>query len=138
MIQRVRDFLARYERANSSSDVGVISALYAEIFMFAGPNGIRVINRADFLKLVPQRKAHFLSMGLSETTLASVDVHPLDSKYLQAKVTWRLTLRDRSGTRNLDAFATYVLIGVDGEELSIVFQLDHQDLATVIKETQNA
>jgi hypothetical protein len=137
MIQQVKDFFVRYERANASSDVGGISALYADIFMFAGPNGIQVINREAFLKVIPKRKAHFSSMGLSETALSSVDACPVGSKYLEAKVTWRMTLQEASGRRNLEALATYALMRREGNDLSIVFQIDHQDLATVIKATQN-
>jgi hypothetical protein len=135
MIEQVKDFFARYERANSLSDAEAIGALYADAFMFGGPNGVQVIHRDDFLKVVPKRKAYFSSMGLTETVLNSVEVQSLSSKYLQAKVTWRMTLRDESGSRNLDAIATYVLMLAHGDELSIVFQVDHQDLATVIKQT---
>jgi hypothetical protein len=132
MIEHVKEFFARYERANSSSDAGAIGGLYADTFMFGGANGVQVIHREDFLKLVPKRKAYFTSMGLSETALHSVEVHPISSKYLQAEVTWRMTLRNESGARNLDVLATYVLMLANGEEVSIVFQVDHQDLATVI------
>ena len=81
MDQRVKEFFLQYERANSSSDVSGISALYADTFMFGGPNGVQSINKGDFLKVVPERKAYFSSMGLSETQLESVDASPIDSKY---------------------------------------------------------
>ena len=132
MIDQVKEFFARYEGANSSSDAGTIGALYADIFMFGGANGVQVIRREDFLKVVPKRKAYFSSLGLSETKLHSVEAEPMSSKYVQAKVTWRMTLRDESGRRNVDALATYVLMRGNGEELSIVFQVDHQDLAAEI------
>jgi hypothetical protein len=132
MIDQVKEFFGRYEKANSSADAGAIGELYADIFMFGGTNGVQVIHREDFLKVVPKRKAYFSSLGLSETTLHSVEVQPMSSKYLQAQVTWRMTLRDESGERSLDALATYVLMLENGEELSIVFQVDHQDLATAI------
>lgn len=137
MIDQVKEFFGRYERANSSSDAAAIGELYAEIFMFGGANGVQVIHREDFLKVVPKRKAYFSSLGLSETALNSVEAEAMSSKYAWAKVTWRMTLRDKSGERNLDALATYVLMRSNGEELSIVFQVDHQDLATVIQEMQN-
>jgi hypothetical protein len=35
------------------------------------------------------------------------------------------------------AIATYILVRGNGDALSIVFQIDHQDLASVIKELQN-
>jgi hypothetical protein len=65
-----------------------------------------------------------------------VDANSLDSKYLLAKVGWRMKLQNSSCNRTLDTFATYVLVQGNGDALSIVFQIDHQDLASVIKELQ--
>ncbi len=48
-----------------------------------------------------------------------------------------MNFRKSSGSEHLEAFATYVLVRGQGGSLSIVFQIDHQDLASVIKEQQN-
>jgi len=66
MDQRIKEFFLKYEKANSSSDVSAIGALYADTFMFGGTNGVQAVKREDFLKVVPKMKAHFSSMGLSE------------------------------------------------------------------------
>jgi hypothetical protein len=58
MDQRVKEFFLQYERANSSSDVSGISALYADTFMFGGPNGVQMVNKGDFLKVVPKKNFH--------------------------------------------------------------------------------
>lgn len=137
MDQRVKEFFLQYEKANSSSDESGISALYADTFMFGGLNGVQAVNKGDFLKVIPKRKAYFSSMGLSETQLESVEVSPINSKYLLAKVTWKMKLQISSGSRPLETVATYVLLQGDGHALSIVFQIDHQDLASVVKELQS-
>jgi hypothetical protein len=137
MNQRVKEFFLQYERANSSSDLSEISDLYADTFMFGGPNGVQAVKKEDFLKVVPKMKAHFSSMGLSETQLQAVEANPLNSKYLLAKVVWRMKFRNPSRSKHVDALATYVLVRGNGDALSIVFQIDHQDLASVIKEQQN-
>ncbi len=137
MDQRVKEFFLQYERANSSSDVSAIGGLYADTFMFGGPNGVQAVRKEDFLKVVPKMKAHFSSMGLSETQLQTVEANPLDSKYLLAKVAWTIKFRNSSGSKHVDAFATYVMVRDQGDALSIVFQIDHQDMASVIKEQQN-
>jgi hypothetical protein len=105
--------------------------------MFGGPNGVQAVKKEDFLSVVPKRKAQFSSMGLSETQLQSVEVEPLDGKYLLAKVGWRMKLENASASRHLNTLATYVLARGDGDALSIVFQIDHQDLASAIKGLQN-
>jgi hypothetical protein len=137
MDQRVKEFFLEYEKANSSSDVSAIGGLYAATFMFGGTNGVQAVKREDFLKVVPKMKVHFSSMGLSETQLQTVEANPLDSKYLLATVVWRMKLRNSSGRKHVDAFATYVLVRGQGDALSIVFQIDHQDLASLIKGQPN-
>ena len=138
MDQRVKEFFTQYEGANSTSNVSGIGALYADTFMFGGPNGVQAVNKEDFLKVVPKRKAYFSSMGLSGTQLESIEANSLDSKYLLAKVAWKMKLQDSSGSRTLDTFATYLLVRGNGDALSIVFQIDHQDLASVVKELQSS
>jgi len=137
MNQRVTEFFLQYERANSSSDVSSSGDLYADTFMFGGPQGVQAVKKADFLKVVPKMKSHLSSMGLVKTRLDTVEMHPIDSKYLLVNVGWRMTVRNSSGCRRVDASATYVLFRGQDEELSIVFQIDHQDLASVIKSQQN-
>ncbi len=137
MNQRVKEFFLQYEKANSSSDVSAIGSLYADMFMFGGPNGVQTIKNEDFLKVVPKMKMSFSSMGLSETQLQTVESKPLDSKYLLATVVWRMKLGNSSGSKHVDASATYVLVRGQGDALSIVFQIDHQDLARVINGQQN-
>jgi hypothetical protein len=61
----------------------------------------------------------------------------MDSKYLLAKVAWKMKLQNSSGSRSLDTFATYILARGSGDALSIVFQIDHQDLASAVKERQS-
>ena len=138
MDQQVKAFLETYAKANSSSDVSVIGSLYADVFMFAGPNGARAVRKEDLLKVVPKMKAYFASIGLSETHLHSIETVAVDSKYLLAKAGWKMTVIDQNGDcRQLDAFATYVLERKHADTLSIVMQIDHQDLATLIRNHQN-
>jgi len=137
MNQLVKDFLERYERANACSDWAAIGKLYADTFMFGGVKGVQVVRKDDFLKLVPKMKAHFTSLGLSETQLQTVDASAIDAKYLLAKATWKMTLRHLTGVKKqVDTFATYVLERKEVGRLSIVFQIDHQDLATIIGSEQ--
>jgi len=133
----VQAFFESYEIANSSSDLTAIGDLYAETFLFAGPSAVRSVRRDDFLKVIPKMKTQFTSLGLTESRLSSVEAANLDSRYILAKVQWTITLRTVEGPFNhFDAFATYVLQHCDGK-LSIIFQLDHQDLAAVIHDKRH-
>ena len=137
MNQLVNAFFAKFEQANATSDVATIATLYADTFLFAGPNGTRAVKKEDFLNVIPKMKAHYASLGLSETRLHSVEATPIDAKYMQAKVAWKMTLKGSSSeSESLDAFATYILERKDGDEMCIVVQIDHQDLMTMIKNRQ--
>jgi hypothetical protein len=106
--------------------------------MFAGPDGVRVVRKEDFLKVVPKMKAYLASLGLSETQLHSVEAVALDSKYLLAKAGWRMTLRNQNGgDKHVHASASYILERKEADTLCIVLQIDHQDLAALIKSNQN-
>jgi ketosteroid isomerase-like protein len=138
MEQQAKEFFVRYERANSTSDVSAIGDLYADTFMFGGPNGTQAVKKEDFLRVIPKMKAHYSSMGLAETQLQTVEATLLSSKYVLAKTAWRMTIRNSSADRHVEAFATYILMRGQADALSIVFQIDHQELASVLKDPQNA
>jgi ketosteroid isomerase-like protein len=138
MEQQAKEFFVRYERANSTSDVSAIGDLYADTFMFGGPNGTQAVKKEDFLRVIPKMKAHYSSMGLAETQLQTVEATLLSSKYVLAKTAWRMTIRNSSGDRHVEAFATYILMREQADALSIVFQIDHQELASLLKDPQNA
>jgi len=137
MDQAIRHFFEQYEKANVSSDLAMIGSLYADTFMFGGAKGVQAVKKEDFLKVLPKMKAQFASMGLSETRLQTVKASAIDAKYFLAKTVWKITVRDLSGgIKQVDVFATYVLERKESGTFCIVFQIDHQDLATVIKGQQ--
>ena len=131
MEQRARDFFANYEAANSAADAERIGSLYADVFMFGGPNGVKSVKKEDFLKVIPKMKAYFGSLGLRKTELQSVEASEISSRYWLAKVGWRMTIANDD---YLDTVATYILERSENQQLAIVFQIDHQDLATMVKE----
>jgi hypothetical protein len=139
MDELVKAFFETYEKANSTSDYVAIGDLYAETFLFAGRDAAQPVRKVDFLKVIPRMKDHFASLGLTGSRLSSVETTQLSSRYVLAKVEWVMTLRTANGVvKNLDTFATYVLQRGDHDKLSILFQLDHQDLAAVVNQARDA
>ena len=136
MAINTKEFFAQYERANALSDVSAIAALYADVFLFGGPAGVRSVNKADFVKVIPMRKQYFASLGLVETKVASIEETALDKKYLLARTSWTMAFRVAGEQRELHAAATYILERT-GEALAIVMQIDHQDLTEKLKEFSN-
>jgi hypothetical protein len=133
MRARVEEFFGRYEKANAAFEVGQIVPLYADVFMFANPQGAQAITKEDFVRVLPRRKEFFRSMGLVSSTVESVEASNLDSRYVLAKVTWNMRFECGNGEsiENQNS-ATYVLADTGGA-FQIVFQLDHQDLMERVK-----
>jgi hypothetical protein len=131
---RVRDFFDQYEQANAEFDVAKIAALYGDVFLFGGPQGVQAVKKEDFVKVLPKRKEFFKAAGLASSRVASVEASALDSKYTLAKVVWKMRF-ERAGSPLVesDAFTTYVLSASD-DSLQIIFQLDHQDLSKKAQE----
>jgi len=134
MTQSVQTFFEEYEKAISSSDTSKIAVLYADVFMFGGPQGVQSVKKEDFLKVVPRRKEYFSSIGLTGSRVTSVDQISLDSRYLLVRTGWKMTFSHPADVKKeIEASASYVLEQKDGR-LAIVFQIDHQDLAAKAKE----
>jgi len=133
MNQPVEAFFKRYERAISESDTAVIGSLYADVFMYAGPQGVQPVKKEDFLKVIPKRRAWLTSMGLTESLLDRVEQSSLDAKYTIAKTWWRMTFEKNGERKQIETRATYVL-EQKGDSFQIVFQIDHQDLAARVKD----
>jgi ketosteroid isomerase-like protein len=129
-MSEVEAFFQAYERANAESDIAMLGSLYADTFTFVGPSGVRSVNKDDFLKVIPKRKEYFASLGLVESKVAHVEEIELDAKYVMARTSWKMTFRRGEERKELSAAATYIL----DDTLTIVIQIDHQDLATRVKE----
>jgi hypothetical protein len=130
----VTHFFEIYEKSLSEAAVSTVAALYSDVFMFGGPRGVQSVKKDDFLKLLPGRKAHFKSMGLENSTLASIDEIPLDAKYILAKVVWKMTLKKSAeDSKQFETKTTYIL-EIKNETPVIITQLDHQDLGEMVNE----
>jgi hypothetical protein len=127
-------FFQIYEKSISEAEVSTVGALYLDVFMFGGPRGVQSVKKDDFLKLLPGRKAHFQSIGLEKSTIASIDEISLDTKYILARVVWKMTLKKSpEASRQFEAKTTYIL-EIRNETPVIIMQLDHQDLAQKVNE----
>src|SRR6185437_14001073 len=91
------EFFRLYEQANSDFDVQLISKLYADIFMFANPQGVQTVKKEDFVKVLPRRKEFMRAAGLLSSRVDCVSVTKLDSKYILVKTVWKVRVRAHNG-----------------------------------------
>jgi len=135
MNAQIGEFFERYEKANADFDVAKIASLYADVFMFGGEQGVQAVKKDDFVKVLPRRKEFFKSVGLTSSKIEQIETTELDSRYVLAKVVWKMRIeRSGRGGAEIKTSASY-LLWVWNDSFQIVFQVDHQDLAKKIKES---
>src|SRR5579864_62495 len=62
---KVRNFFDHYQWAMADSEVERMAALYANVFLFGDPAGVRLVSKEDFIRVLPRRKEFFASAGLT-------------------------------------------------------------------------
>jgi hypothetical protein len=118
-----------YERGIGAPDPGLLSNLYEDSFLFAGPQGVQVVKKEDLLRALPRRQEFFKSVGLTSSKVRSLEETHLNDDYVMVKADWDLQFEKGPGQPVVivETSATYILHR-RGDLLRIVFQLDHQDL----------
>ena len=99
----IKEFFDQYEAANADFDVMKIASFYADVFMFAGPQGAQPVKKDDFVKVLPRRKEFLRSLGLVSSKVGRVEASELDSKYVLARVLWKMRIA-RSGVSPRQSF----------------------------------
>jgi len=125
---QVENFFEAYERGTNTPDSSRAAAQYGEVFMFAGPQGAQAVKKEDFLALIPKREGFFKALGLTASTIQSLEETRLDSNYILVKAGWVITFEKGSQLTTVDGISATYLLYQQGDDLRIVFQLDHQDL----------
>jgi hypothetical protein len=102
--------------------------------MFANPQGVQVVKKEDFVKVLPRRKDWMKAAGLLSSRIDSVESSKLDSKYTLVKTVWNMRVQAKNGhDMSGSTSATYILSTI-GDSFQIVFQVDHQDLMSFLQE----
>ena len=130
----VGELFRDYERGIAASDTDLISSLYGDSFVFAGPQGAQVVRSEDLLRALPRRQEFFKAAGLASSRLRSLEETRLDDHYVMVKAYWNMQFEKGPGqSLVVETSATYILHR-RGDRPRIVFQLDHQDLMKRVQE----
>jgi len=131
---KVKNFFDQYQHASAGNEIERMAALYAEVFLFGDTAGVRSVRKEDFIRALPRRKEFFASVGLTSSTVDSLEVSELDRNMFWVKAVWKMRF-ERSDAHPVESTnsASYILFTV-GESFEIVVQLDHQDLVKKVQE----
>ena len=128
----VREFFEQYELSRNTFDLGLIDSQYPDSFMFAGPNGVRVVEKPAVLAGLSKGQELFKALGHSTTKLVSLNETRLDEHYVmvRAQFVWRF---EKAGAPiDVDVDSSFILHIKDGAP-RIVFQHEHEDFQQALR-----
>jgi hypothetical protein len=131
---KIKTFFEGVEKASNTLDLNLIDSQYADQFIFADPNGTRVIEKQKFLPALPKRQDFFKSLGHQSTRVLSIEETPIDHQYTMVKAHFLMQFKQSSGEiKEANVDSTYILFMKD-DTPRIVMHIEHEDL----KETMQA
>ncbi len=129
----IKKFFEQYENDMNVLDLDRIGSQYADTFMFADPNGTRVVEKQRFLAALPKRQEFFKTVGHQSTRVLSLDETALDDHYVLVHA--RFVMRFEKGSvppvdAHLDS--TFVFY-IDADSPKIVFHIEHEELQQALQ-----
>ena len=130
----IKVFFEGVEQASNTLDLNLIGSQFADQFIFADPNGTRVIEKQKFLPALPKRQEFFKSLGHISTKVLSLEETPIDDQYTMVKAHFLMQFQKASGQiteARIDS--TYILFFKE-DSPRIVMQIEHEDLQQAMKD----
>jgi len=123
----VQEFFNQYARSRTVMDVDRIASQYADLCMFAGPDGARVAERQAVLAGFPKALDLLKTVGHTSTKLLSLHETTVDDHYalVGAQLVWRFE-KAAAPPVEVKVESTFMLYTKDGV-LRIVFQQERED-----------
>ena len=120
----VQAFFDEYARGRSTQDIGLIASQYPESFMFAGPKGARVAEKAAVVAAFPKGQEFLKSLGHQSTKVLALDETRMDEHYVlvRALFAWQFQ-RAPAASIDVKIDSTFILY-IDQGVPTIVFQHD--------------
>ena len=124
----IKEFFEQVEQASNTLDLELIDSQFADQFIFADPNGTRVVEKQKFLTFLPQPQEFFKSLGHQSTKVLSLDETRLDDQYTMVKAHFLMTFHKSSGEiAEAKVDSTYFLF-MKSETPKVVMHMEHEDL----------
>lgn len=126
----IAHFFENFAHLSSTNNIPSLVALYADIFLAAGPQGAQPVTAANF---APKRKQLFEFLGHTSTTLVAVHETPLDPRYTLVRTQWRFTFARPTGPEDILVDTTF-LVDTSTDPFRILLYLAHQDIFAILKD----
>jgi hypothetical protein len=131
--QLVKEFFEQYELSRNTLELGLIASQYPDSFMWADPNGARVVERQAVLASLPRGQEFLKALGHKFTKVLSLDETGLDDHYMLVRVQflWRF---EKASAQPIDVKldSTFILYINNGSP-KIVFQHEREDFQQALR-----
>ena len=131
---RIKEFFEGVETASNTLDLNLIDAQFSDQFIFADPNGTRVVEKQKFLPFLPKRREFFKSIGHQSTKVLSLEETPIDDQYTMVKAHFLMQFQKSTGeSKEINLDSTYILF-MKGDAPKIVMHIEPEDVQQAMKD----
>lgn len=129
----VQEFFNQYAHSRSVLDIDVIASQYPDAYMFAGPNGARVVDKPAVLAAFSKGQEFLRALGHESTMVLSLDETRMDQHYVlvRAAFVWRFQ-KESAAPIDVNVDSTFILYLDEGAP-KIVFQHEHEDFQQLLR-----
>lgn len=127
-------FFQAFQQASANGDLPVLTTLFADTFLAAGPQGAKCIPASVFAPAVGSRKQLFDRLGCRPAELVSVTPTPLDSRYTLVRTEWHFTFEPPDHEPEFISIESSCLLDTGRDPLRILAYIAHQDIMAILRE----
>jgi uncharacterized protein DUF4440 len=129
----VRAFFERYQSAGDSLDSAALADCFTDVILNLDPSSAAAVPRQAIVAALPRRRQLFDSIGCTGSELREIEETPLDDMHTLVATSW--AMRRVEPAAPLTLRSTFLLRREDGT-WRIALYLNHQDIASLVKENQ--
>jgi hypothetical protein len=128
----IKKLFEEYEKAFNALDLAKSAGYFADTFISAGPRGVIVQSKAEFMKLASHAADFYKKVGQTSARILSADETPISDQYSMIKVHWGVMFK-KTGTKLIEFDVSYFVQKTPLEPKIIMF-IAHQDEEKAMKE----
>jgi hypothetical protein len=134
MSSAMEAFFQDFEHNSNLGETDGVMSQFAEMFLFAGPQGAQVVPVSAFALALPRRKKQFEEMGCRSTDLISLCETTLGNHYVLAETEWQMTFAQGEKSPEEIRVASTFIVYTGDEQPKIVFYLPQHDIMAILRD----
>jgi hypothetical protein len=129
----IQHLFEAFEQASESEEWSRFEHLFLPTFLSLDPDSAAPVERGALIAFLPHRRGVFARAGATGTSLASLEVVPLDDFHVWAHTTWDVLYEDPHEPVTLRS-SFLVRRGADGWRIAVY--LNHESLVRLLSGDQ--